>query len=77
MNECSECDQELCMYGGCHNEDCEAYEEDDVCVYGDEWCEEQDFMEDLCECCIQELCLACGKCATPACEEEMCDCIYV
>ena len=74
---CSECDKELCIYDGCHNEDCEQYEEDKICMYGDEWCEEEDFMEGLCECCMQELCVICGKCATPACEDEMCECIYV
>ena len=61
------------MYGSCHNEYCEAYD-DEECGCDDDWCEEEDFMQGLCECCIQELCLVCGKCATPACEEEMCEC---
>jgi hypothetical protein len=35
---------------------------------------EEDFMEGLCICCAQELCLQCGRCCTPACEEEDCAC---
>lgn len=36
--------------------------------------EEEDYMEGLCICCAQELCLQCGRCRTLACEEEDCDC---
>ena len=72
---CSECDKELCQYGSCHNEYCEAWDDrDDACDHESDWREEEDFMQGLCECCAQELCLNCGKCRTPACEAEMCDC---
>ena len=74
---CSECEKELCIYGGCHNKDCEAYEEDNVCVYGDEWCEEedewQDPLEHVCQGCGSDLCI-CGKCHVAACEEECFEC---
>ncbi len=36
--------------------------------------DEEDFMDGLCPDCVQELCLHCGQCCTPACEAENCDC---
>ena len=72
---CSQCDKELCQYVSCHNEHCEAYE-DEFCGCENDWCEEEDFMEGLCIDCAQELCRRCGKCCTPACEAEECDCVY-
>jgi len=72
---CSECVRELCQYGSCHNPECVVSEVDEICDCEDDWCEEEGFMQGLCECCIQELCLGCEKCRTPACEAEMCDCV--
>ncbi len=72
---CSQCGKELCQYGSCHNANCVA-REDEACICEGDWCEEEDFMQGLCPDCIQGLCLRCGKCCTPACEAEECDCVY-
>lgn len=51
------------------------YDSDEGPVFHDEDCEcEGDIMDGLCPDCAQDLCLQCGQCNTPACEEKQCDC---